>query len=251
MHPEPDELAALAADGREPDAAMTTHLRACDDCRFEYEAFQAAAAQVRASEANLDLDLERPSSSVWAGIHRELSLDDRLASDPIASDETPRSVAPIRAADRGVSRRGGWRWWPAVAAAAVVIGVLAGIAIGTRLPPSSPNESIVAEARLDPFPGWTAEGRAVIQESSDGRRTIVVELDGDAETGQLREVWLLREDATGLVSLGLLDDTTGTFALPPGIDLGEFPVVDVSSEPSDGDPAHSGDSIVRGQLRGV
>ena len=36
--------------------------------------------------------------------------------------------------------------------------------------------------------------------------------------------------------------------LPAQVDVGEFPVVDVSIEPADGDPAHSGDSVVRGTL---
>jgi hypothetical protein len=38
------------------------------------------------------------------------------------------------------------------------------------------------------------------------------------------------------------------FVLPENLDVGEFPVVDVSNEPIDGDPTHSGDSIVRGVL---
>ena len=33
-----------------------------------------------------------------------------------------------------------------------------------------------------------------------------------------------------------------------GVDLDEYSIVDISVEPIDGDPAHSGDSIVRGQL---
>jgi anti-sigma-K factor RskA len=73
----------------------------------------------------------------------------------------------------------------------------------------------------------------------------------DGSTDGLREVWLLRADASGLVSLGLLDGATGRFSIPAGIDLAEFPVVDVSAEPADGNPGHSGDSIVRGTLSGT
>jgi hypothetical protein len=53
-------------------------------------------------------------------------------------------------------------------------------------------------------------------------------------------------DASGLLSLGLLEGTSGRFAVPAGIDLDQFTLVDVSAEPVDGDPSHSGDSIVRG-----
>ena len=56
-------------------------------------------------------------------------------------------------------------------------------------------------------------------------------------------------DVSGLVSLGTLDGTSGRFDLPAGLDLTQFSVVDVSEEQFDGDPAHSGDSIVRGPLQ--
>jgi anti-sigma-K factor RskA len=61
-------------------------------------------------------------------------------------------------------------------------------------------------------------------------------------------VWLLDAAGKRLVSLGLLDGSTATFAVPPQVDLADYPVVDVSLEPADGDPAHSGDSVVRGTL---
>ena len=51
------------------------------------------------------------------------------------------------------------------------------------------------------------------------------------------------------MSLGLLEGASGRFVVPDGIDLDEFTLVDVSAEPVDGDPAHSGDSIVRGELQ--
>lgn len=69
----------------------------------------------------------------------------------------------------------------------------------------------------------------------------------DASDGY-REVWLISSDASRLVSLGVLRGTDGSFTIPDGLDLGTFDLVDVSEEPYDGDPGHSGDSIVRGQL---
>jgi anti-sigma-K factor RskA len=61
-------------------------------------------------------------------------------------------------------------------------------------------------------------------------------------------VWLLDSEAQRLVSLGLLEGDEGRFPLPEQVDVGEYPVVDVSIEPTDGDPAHSGNSVVRGTL---
>jgi hypothetical protein len=85
----------------------------------------------------------------------------------------------------------------------------------------------------------------------DGTREVVVDIDEAAAgtaASPLREVWLLTADASGLVSIGFLDGTTGTFRVPAGVDLATYPVVDVSAEPDNGDPNHSGDSIVRGEL---
>jgi anti-sigma-K factor RskA len=109
--------------------------------------------------------------------------------------------------------------------------------------------TVLADADLLPFPGWPdATGRATVEEDADGVRSIVVDMDAVVPSGDVREVWLIRSDASGLVSLGLLDGDTGRFPVPAGIDLAEFSLVDVSAEPVDGDPAHSGDSIVRGEL---
>jgi hypothetical protein len=172
---------------------------------------------------------------------------------PPHSDSSP---APL--VDLSTRRR---RTWLPVAAAACAVGIVGGIVGGawwqsTRGPAPEP---VIAEAQLEALPGWTASGSASVEEAADGRRDVVVDLaaddsaDGstDGSTDGLREVWLLRADASGLVSLGLLDGATGRFSIPAGIDLAEFPVVDVSAEPADGNPAHSGDSIVRGTLSGT
>jgi hypothetical protein len=68
----------------------------------------------------------------------------------------------------------------------------------------------------------------------------------DAGTATVESAY--RPDVSGLVSLGTLDGSSGRFDLPAGLDLDQFSVVDVSEEQFDGDPAHSGDSIVRGPL---
>ena len=58
---------------------------------------------------------------------------------------------------------------------------------------------------------------------------------------------LLNPDAE--VSLGTLGaGDTGVFPVPADLDVAQFPVVDVSREPLDGNPAHSKDSVVRGTL---
>ena len=85
--------------------------------------------------------------------------------------------------------------------------------------------------------------------SVDGHQRLRVELAErpDAEDGYL-EVWLLRPDVSGMVTLGVLDAESGEFPLPAGLDLEEYAVVDISREHMDGDPGHGGDSLVRGQV---
>ncbi|HRE00630.1 MAG TPA: anti-sigma factor, partial [Ilumatobacteraceae bacterium] len=61
------------------------------------------------------------------------------------------------------------------------------------------------------------------------------------------EVWVIDPEVTQLVSLGPLRND-GIYELPPGLDPAAFPIVDVSVEPIDGVPTHSGASVLRGQL---
>ena len=62
------------------------------------------------------------------------------------------------------------------------------------------------------------------------------------------EVWLISSDLKRLISIGVLSGQQGRFDIPADVNLKEYPIVDVSDEKLDGDPAHSGDSIVRGTL---
>ncbi len=138
--------------------------------------------------------------------------------------------------------------WVLAASLAVVVAVGAGTWITVaNLRPLS-----VATAALDAFPDHPAAvGSAEVDEARDGRRTLRVSLDGTDESDDYREVWLIRNDGAALISLGVLEGTSGEFPIPAGVDLSEYDLVDISLEPIDGDPGHSGDSIVRGQLTSV
>jgi hypothetical protein len=52
-----------------------------------------------------------------------------------------------------------------------------------------------------------------------------------------------------MVPVGVLNGSTGRFTVPAGVNLTDYPVVDVSLEPLDGNPAHSGTSVLRGTLQ--
>ncbi|WP_308798156.1 anti-sigma factor [Agromyces silvae] len=268
-HIEPEDLATLALDGMDTDAAARAHLDDCTECRAEYDAI---VRTIDLARGEVDQPLEVPPPHVWTTIHRELGLTAELAQDPlgapggvqarIAEPGSPAGgpeavddpAAGAAAAGRATSAeaRARRRWWP-VALAAASAGVLVGLALGIALAGfgtgGQGSQTVVASATLAAFPGWSTSGTAVVEEDDDGARSIVVDLDEEVPASEVREVWLIRSDASGLVSLGLLEGLTGRFAVPAGIDLDEFTLVDVSAEPVDGDPSHSGDSIVRGELQ--
>ena len=62
-------------------------------------------------------------------------------------------------------------------------------------------------------------------------------------------MWLINTDGTRMVSLGVLgDDDRGTFPVPQTLLDRGYRIVDISRERFDDDPAHSGDSVMRGTL---
>ena len=127
--------------------------------------------------------------------------------------------------------------------------LVAGIGLGAWAFTQRAPQTEVAEATLAAFPDHPdAEGEAILEERSDGSLELRVALDADAAPDTFREVWLITADASALVSLGVLDGREQTFTIPADVDLRDYVLVDVSQEPADGNPDHSGDSIVRGEL---
>ncbi|MAP63680.1 MAG: hypothetical protein CMH34_08050 [Microbacterium sp.] len=196
-------------------------------------------------------DLSPPVDDVSPAAPAASDVPARTASDMSRSD-APASVAPVDAPDDDARpARGVPRWTKLMFALAA--SMAAGLAIVGVTSVLRPAPTELAAAALDAFPNHPgAYGTAVVVEDPDGERLITVELDADeAGTDAYREVWLITADASAIVSLGELEGDEGTFAIPDDIDIDEFVLVDISEEPLDGDPTHSGDSIVRGELESV
>ncbi|CAM3568233.1 anti-sigma factor [Occultella aeris] len=231
-----DETIALRALGEDPGPEALAHLDGCDACRQEVTALERVTTAARSGAP----ELERPDEHVWDRVAAELGLAPvRPSTDAPEAGGTAATPLPVR-------NPRPTPWWrrPAwVAAAGFALGV-AGTAVAFSL--GEPEAPVVASAELAPLPGHDVTGTAAVHQVDD-HQVLRVELPDPGNAGYL-EVWLLDADAQRLVSLGILTGTEASFDLPPGLDLGEFPVVDVSDEPFDGDPAHSGDSIVRGTL---
>jgi hypothetical protein len=238
------EVAALLAMGEDPTDDERRHLDDCADCAAEVASFDRAIVAGRAARSSDAL--LTPPDRVWESIRAELSLpDDARGAGTAASDTAPASRAHRVGRRRRISRRP--VFFVLAGSAAAVAAIVAGVwAVGGIVP----RAEIVAEARLDGLPAWSGAAGDALLERTDGHDRVVVDLEASLPDSGYREVWLLTSDATDLVSLGVLDGSTGTFDVPDDIDLSRFTVVDISQESSDGDPGHSGDSIVRGTLSG-
>jgi hypothetical protein len=215
----------------EQDTVDDLHLANCAACQVELDQLAAVARTAR-SVTPQDSPIA-PPASVWAGISKELGVGDNVAVLPV--DARP--------------RRRGWLVGVAAAAAGALVGGAAVLGVtADRDGSAAPQATSVATTALDPLGGATARGRAAVL--SDGpARSVQVDVSGLTPTAGYYEVWLLDKSAKRLVALGTLDSSDqGIFTIPGDVSLTEFPVVDVSLEPADGNPGHSGDSIVRGTL---
>jgi hypothetical protein len=242
----PEQLALAAL--REPLAADdAAHLASCDECAAEVSALQRAVDAVAVPEFAVPGPPVAPPPSVWAGIAAATGVSAApRAEAPAAAPpaDPPAAPAPVAEVLPFRSRRS--RPLLLVAAAAVAGGVIGAGAMGL-VRTGDEAEPVTAEA-LDALTDEPASGRAEVVVRDDGSRALQVDLRAPALDGEYYELWLIEPDVVDMVPLGILRPGTQTFELPAGLDLGEFPVVDVSVEPIDGDPTHSGDSVARGVL---
>lgn len=234
-HIDPDHLAIEALEGDALAHDDSGHLAQCDQCQDDLRALRRA---VRAGRSSAPDGLSTPGEHVWEAIAGEVAADSPAVASVIPPAETSsrRHHAPRR-------RRG-----PRLA---LVVSALtaAAAAVAIALVILIPRPVGIATATLDAFPDHPgARGTAELEREPDGTEHVRVELDADVPDDGFREVWLLTEDGSALVSLGVLDGSAGSFTVPGDVDTSRFSVVDVSQEPTDGGAEHSGDSIVRGQL---
>ncbi|TCK60156.1 anti-sigma factor [Curtobacterium sp. PhB136] len=255
-HIDEETLALLAIGDVGPSGAEAEHLSGCAECRGELTDLRRVVTLAKSSHG---VDLEPPSPRVWDRIATELGFEEQpAAAAPAAAvaHPAPGAAVPDVAPRRRVARFRR-RTVLLVTAATGVVGLVLGLGIGAFAFGSRPDQpttdaAVVSRTALAPLPGWTgAKGSAALERGSDGQLTLVIDVDPRAAEGDapLREVWMMRGDLSGLVSVGFLDGDRGRFTVPTGVDPSRYPVVDVSAEPDDGDPAHSGDSVVRGTLR--
>lgn len=244
MPPDPDDLAAAAVDGTDPGALST-------EDRATLDAFRRVVAVGRTLDPS-DAATDDAPPEVWeriaAAIHRGDGGISVLPDQPEPSDDDGPAagaapVVPLESRRRRTARL--------LAAAAAVVVVLAGITVVALDRERDSGTELVASAELTLLDGG-GSGRAELVRRDDGLHLVVDVADlTPAERADFFELWLLTRDGTEPRSLTTFERRDGVVdvIVPGGIDIEEFPVVDISEELDDGDAGHSGKSILRGTLQ--
>ncbi len=146
--------------------------------------------------------------------------------------------SPVRAARRRLVLR------PVMAAACALALLAGGVGLGVLLdrdPPPQEQLALKPVGDLDP----DAAGRVSV--SANGATVRVSGLHPTAG-GDFYQLWLLGKDKqlVGLGSFRVGADGAATFQVPLPVDPDAFQFFDLSLEPGDGDPGHSGVSVLRG-----
>lgn len=260
-HPDPDDL-ALVALGEQLEGSAQAHIVDCPACHQQIESFRGTVGLAGLSDYGRDAP--PPGEHVWHAISAELAFSTDLAGPDAVAPTTPTLVvvpppaapeptarpAPERAAPASAAaRRRSTRWIAPIAACAVGIALGAGAVILVQNRENS--VTIDATAPLTPVQGGPLPptdgqlGTAELVTARDGQQVRVDASALPAAAASAYEVWLFGPEGR-MVSLGTLADGTGSFTVPAGIDTNQYRTVDVSDEPPDGNPAHSGISLVRG-----
>lgn len=225
-HPDPDRLTLAALPAEEPDPEVVAHLGECALCRGQVESLRRTVGLARDGGDAAD-DGQGPPERVWRAITEELAADTR----------------PQR------RRRGPVLLVAAAAVLALVVGAVVGYLAGRAGGDPGPGPVV---ARLAPVGPADANGSGQVSMLADGRMVVTLTGVDEPLDGGYLEVWLLDPATSRLVALGGLtrdgDGYRGTFTVPGDLPLAGYPTVDVSVESWDGDPGHSGRSVLRGEI---
>lgn len=232
------------------------HLILCAQCR---EALDLTIRVLQSLEE--PVELHTPPAHLWDRISADLDSAAPTTEGPTAPAADPASTGGADATDgtptvHFLRPRRSFSWWVPLAAAAsgLVIGgaAVAGVLLGQDEvddPPPVASPTIIGEATLEPVAAEEFTGEAAMVQTDQGTMEITVEITSAPEaTEGYFELWLRDEDASRLHSLGMVRPGTTTVEVPVGIDLTEYPVVDVSHEHFDGDPGHGGVTLAAGAM---
>ncbi|GGD07998.1 anti-sigma factor [Nocardioides daphniae] len=241
-HVATDLLAALAM-GDDPaelglDADARDHLASCPSCTDEVAALRETLELIAAGGGTT---LTPPPPSVWEAVKAEI---DRPAGAPAAAPAPVTSLA---------SRRRGVPTWLATVAATVALAAGVGLGAWVVQPDekddATPQAQVLGEAPLASLDAAAEDRGAAVVRRADDHLVLHVEASDLGGPDGTREVWLINVDGKRMVSLGLLPvGEAGDFDFPERLLDQGYRIVDISFEPDDGNPVHSGTSLARGEI---
>jgi anti-sigma-K factor RskA len=157
------------------------------------------------------------------------------------------ATAPARPASPQRRRRPALVLRPAVAFAAAAVLLLAGVGGGLLL--AGDDDPPAGAARPLAAVGADRVARGKVRMTAAGAELQVSGLR-PTRGGGYYELWLLnsRDDLVALGSFRVPASGKADVSVPMPTDPSRFRYLDVSAEPADGDPAHSGRSVLRASL---
>jgi hypothetical protein len=248
-HIDGDTLSLLAL-GEPASPKSDAHLHECPFCSDELATLSSVVRAVRDDSA---VPRIAPPPEVWQHIARSTGVHSTVRPNLVLANATP--SAPRR---RFRSRPSGRAL--AVAASCLLVGLVLGTIGGRFLddgggagPTASDSTAVrplvlAATALIGLAAQPAAAGQADVVETSSGRQ-LNLDVHKLSTPNGFYEVWLINPAVTKMVAVGVLTGNAGRFALPSDVNIAGYPLVDVSIEPMDGNPAHSGKSVLRGTLR--
>lgn len=222
-----------------------------DELRREIEADPQLSAEL-AELGPLVSKLEELPDEAWDQVEApplRLNTGTREKAAPAPAPKPARSNRIKDFFDRSFALK------PALAFAAVLGIFVAGLGVGLLSGGGSDNTApvfatvaqtdLAPVSKLDP----AATGQAKVKK---GGHQIRLKISGLAVNGEhdFYEAWLMDPD-NGFISIGTFrvgEDGSTTLDLPIPVATDKFPVVDISLQPTDGKPTHSGVSVLRGTL---
>ncbi len=185
------------------------------------------------------LEWSTPSEGTWDGIATQLGFVRDPGSAAPAGDTAP--------TPGGVSRRllftglGG-----------LVVGAALGAGgLGIAQVAMQPRDIPVKRAVLTPLERDDEKmGIAELRPDDVGYSLIVDVPKGATHPGGYVEVWLINVDLKRMISIGVfVAGTAAKFHVSDALIEAGYLIVDLSNEEFDDEPRHSGDTIMRGELR--
>jgi hypothetical protein len=238
-HVDLDDLADLVLDPDATPESVRRHVDSCAECTDRLAAL---------------FDVRRLASGEPLVAPPSRVRDQVLAQVRAAPEDSGFRPVPLQVASsphEAVRPRRRVPVWAAGLAAGVAL--VAGLGLGRMtLDDAAPErrtpEAVVAAADLTALDSSAGRGTARAVESDD-TLTLSVRASELGDEAGFHEVWLINVDGRRMVALGVLaDGDSGEFQVPRGLLDEGYRIVDISVEPDDGDPAHSGVSLARGEL---